>query len=583
MSDAVNGNERVASIETALQAGDFARAQTLLATWDGPTTPRLLDLRGKAAYGVGELEACLTAYEELHRLHLDAGRTEEAAQAAVIVGMYLMMDTGLMATVRAWLGRARSLLRDAPDSAVWAWLSAVGAYERLMCGDMAGVSACAQRAIDLGVHHGMQPPVIIGRVALGRVYIHDGRVDEGLAMLDDVALDLTSGGLDAMTSGQMWCELICAMQWVGQPDRAEEWTEAMERWRQGAAFGGLNGRCRVHRAEIMRMRGPCDAAEQEALLACEELRPWMRREFGWPLTELGNVRLQKGDFAGAEEAFLAAHANAWSPQPGLALLRLAQGRAEEAWSMIEEALTHPYAVPSKEYPPSGALRRAPLVEAKVRIAIATGRIDAARLAAEELSQTAAIYRSRTMRNAAVAAHARILAAAGQPAEALPDLTAAMLEWVDLRMPFEAAMLRVELAAACREAGNADSAERELTAACRMFEDLGARHWMEQARRDARPVNEAAAAAVSSTKHADAIRCVVRSDADAGANRCSFRLVGDMRTVRFAGREMHLKDLKGMRYIERLLREPGREFHALDLVEVERGALPVAYAREFGAT
>ncbi len=582
MGDDATARHAVAGIEAALEAGDFSRAQALLATWDGPTTPQILDLRGRAAYGAGEFEACLTAYEALHRLHLDAGRSESAAQAAVMVGMYLMMDTGLMATVRAWLGRARALLQDMPDSAVWAWLAAVGTYERFMCGDMAGANACAQRAIELGERHGVQPPIIIGRVATGRVHIHDGRVDEGLAMLDEVALELTSGRLDAMTSGQMWCELICAMQWVGQPDRAEEWTEAMERWRQGAAFGGLNGRCRVHRAEIMRLRGPCDAAEQEALLACEELRPWMRREFGWPLTELGKARLQKGDLAGAEEAFLAAHDNAWSPQPGLALLRLAQGRVAEAWSMIDEALTHPYDIPSKEYPPSGALRRAPLLEAQVRIALAAGHVDAARTAAEELSQTAQTYRSRTMRNAALTARARIHVVAGHLDEALRDLTAAMREWVELRMPFEAATLRVELAAAYRAAGNADCAERELAAASRMLEALGARYWLERAHADARmPVT--ASAHTTASGRGTAAQPADRSVAERTAGRCSFRLAGDMRTIRFAGVEVHLRDLKGMRYIERLLREPGREFHALDLVAVERGALPGTHVSEDGAT
>lgn len=300
----------LSSIRTALDAGDFAGAQHLLAGLSVAPSAELLALRAQAAYGTGDLEGTLAAYGELYHLHLEESRLHEAAFAAVMVGMYLMMDTGLMATVRAWLSRAERLVDDAPDDPVWAWLAAVRTYERLMCGDMPGTAQWAQRAMDGGQEHGLAPPQIIGQVAMARVRIHDGHLDEGLSALDDVAVELSSGHLDPLTTGQMWCEVICAMQWIGQHDRAEEWTEAMERWRHGAAFGGLNGRCRVHRAEIMRLRGPCDAAEQEALLACEELRPWMRREYGWPLTELGNARLRKGDFPGAEEAFLAAHQNA---------------------------------------------------------------------------------------------------------------------------------------------------------------------------------------------------------------------------------------------------------------------------------
>ncbi|MEF8794610.1 hypothetical protein [Thiohalorhabdus sp.] len=552
------GEAELAPIHGALDAGDFDRARELLAGVSAPPSAELLDLRARAAYGAGDLEETLSAYSELYRLHLEDGRVHEAALAAVMVGMYLMMDTGLMATVRAWLARAERLVADAPDSPVWAWLAAVRTYERFMCGDMPGTARWARQAQDGGQRHGIAPPSIIGRVALARVRIHDGELEEGLSALDDVAVELAAGNLDPLTTGQMWCEVICAMQWIGQHDRAEEWTEAMERWRQGAAFGGLNGRCRVHRAEIMRLRGPCDAAEQEALQACEELRPWMRREFGWPLTELGNARLRKGDLAGAEEAFLAAHRNAWLPQPGLALLRLAQGRAEEAFCLIDNALAHPFDIPSKERPPSGSLRRAPLLDAKVVIALATGDEAAARAAADELAEIADTYQSRTLQTSALAASGRLALRDGRAEEAIRDLGRAVMEWISLRMPFEAANLRVELAAAHRAVGDEGTAELELDAACRALEELGAGPWAERARGNA-PADPAGAGAAPEP--------------------CVFRAEGDMRTVCFAGTTARLKDLKGMRYLARLLAEPGREFHALDLVAVERGALPTGIPAE----
>ena len=110
---------------------------------------------------------------------------------------------------------------------------------------------------------------------------------------------------------------------------------------RSAPSARIHGRCRVHRAELLRISGPADAAEDEALAACAELRPWMRREFGWPLVELGNIRLRRGDLAGAEDAFLQAHDRAWSPQPWLALLRLEQGDLAAATAMVEEAVAHP--------------------------------------------------------------------------------------------------------------------------------------------------------------------------------------------------------------------------------------------------
>ncbi|MFL1485763.1 tetratricopeptide repeat protein [Marinobacter sp. LN3S78] len=539
-------------IQAALDAGDFAGARDRLAALSVAPSAELLELRAQAAYGSGDLEGTLTAYGELYRFHLDGGDTHAAAFAAVMVGMYLMMDTGLMATVRAWLSRAERLVDDAPDSPVWAWLAAVRTYERLMCGDMPGTGQWARRAMDEGHRHGVAPPAIIGQVALARVSIYNGDVDEGLSSLDDVAVELSAGHLDPLTAGQMWCEVICAMQWIGHHDRAEEWTEAMERWRQGAAFGGLNGRCRVHRAEIMRLRGPCDAAEEEALQACEELRPWMRREFGWPLTELGNARLRKGDFAGAEEAFLAAHQNAWLPQPGLALLRLAQGRVDEAASMIDTALEHPFDIPSKERPPSGSLQRAPLLEAQVVIALAAGKDDDARAAATELADIAGKYQSRTFQNSSLAALGRLALSDGRANDAIRLLTEAVMEWAELRMPYDAASLRVVLAAAHRLAGDEQTADMELEAACRTLEDLNAKPWAELARQQEPSISKQAS-----------------TDTEHGVFRCE----GEMRTVTFGGGTVRLKDLKGMRYLERLLAEPGREFHVLDLVAVERGALP----------
>ncbi len=172
--------------------------------------------------------------------------------------------------------------------------------------------------------------------------------------------------------------------------------EVMERWRHGAAIGGINGRCRVHCAELLRISGPCDLAEAEALRACEELRPWMRREFGWPLVEPGTIRLRKGDLARAEEAFVAADERAWSPHPGLALLRLAQGDVASASALIAEAIAHPFATPSKERPPFGDLRLAPLLDAQAEIAAAAGDVDTARRAADQLASIAASYHSRAI-------------------------------------------------------------------------------------------------------------------------------------------------------------------------------------------
>ena len=136
--------------------------------------------------------------------------------------------------------------------------------------------------------------VAIGRVAAARVRILDGDVEEGLALLDEVGVAAVSGDLDPLSTGLVYCELVCALQGLAQYDVAEEWTEAMERWCRTNAVGSLRGRCRVHRAEILRLRGACDEAEREALTACEELSPYLRRETEWPLASLDGSGCARG-------------------------------------------------------------------------------------------------------------------------------------------------------------------------------------------------------------------------------------------------------------------------------------------------
>ncbi len=556
MSDATADSDPFSNVRDAIADRRWATALQLLDA-AGPTgrSAAALELRAEAAYGGGDPEASVAAWEDLYAMHLAAGDDVSAARAAAMVAMYLMIDTGLMAPIRGWLRRAERLIADAGETPVHAVVAMVRTYERLWCGDMESAGANAVLAIELGTRHGIEPSVLIGRVASARLLIFEGHTDEGLEILDDVALTLMSGVVDDMTSGMAYCELICAVQGLAMYERAGEWTQAMEHWRHDSAFGGFSGRCRVHRAEMFRLTGPCDRAEEEALEACEELRPWMRREFGWPLTELGNIRLRKGDLAGAEEAFIAAHANAWMPQPGLALLRLAQGDGAAAAALIADAIDHPFDVPSKERPPYGGLRLAPLLDAQVEIAVAVGDVATARRAADELSEIAASFSSAALAASAELGQGRAALAEGDAARSATHCERAAAAWIEIGAPFEAATARMVLGQARHLAGNVEGAGVEWQAARRAFDDFGA----------VRRADDAARALSDRTARP--------TTAAVEAADCIFRCVGDTRTVCFDGTTVLLHDLLGFRYLERLLAEPGREFHVLDLVAVERGSLP----------
>ncbi len=522
-------------------------------------SPDELELLANAAYGAGDLEAAITAWERLHAHHIATGEHRAAARAATSVAMYLMMDTGLMAPVRAWIARAERLLEGQGETAVHAWLAMTRTYERLLSGDLETAGHWAERAIQVGGRQEEPAPATLGCIAQARLRIFEGHVDEGLALLDDAAVTIMSGGIDPLVVGMAYCELICAMQGLAQYDRAEQWTDAMERWRHDNAFGGINGRCRVHRAEILRLRGSCQAAEDEALLACAELRPWMRREFGWPLTELGVIRLRRGDLAGAEEAFLDAHHHGWDPQPGLALLRLAQGNAGQAAALIGNALDRPVNAPSKERPPHTDLRRAPLLEAQVEISIAVGDTATARTAADELTRIAEVFGSRALTASAELAQGRISLADLEVASAMRRGEAAVVIWCEIGAPYETAVARTVLAQALEQSGNDQAARAERRAAQEALDQIGARL--------SAPVDVGPASDVR--HHTWAAQPVM----PAATSQQIFHLEGDTRTIRFDGTSVLLHDLKGMRYLERLLRHPSREFHVLDLVTSEEGTDP----------
>ena len=536
----------VGADETLLQRGrdaasraEWQEAYDLLmrADADGLAGPADLPALGEAAYAAGHLDVAIEAFERAHAASLEAGDPVAAAEAAVRVAMHLLLDTALIAPVRGWLARAERLLEGQGETPAHASLAAFRAYERLLTGDLDGSRTWARRAIDVGSRCA-PAACAIGRLAEARLLILDGDVQQGLALLDEVGTATVAGELDPLATGIVYCELVCALQGLGQYDVAEEWTDAMERWCRTNAIGSIHGRCRVHRAEILRLRGSCDQAEREALQAYEELRPYLRREIGWPLCEIGRIRLRTGDVEGAEQALLAAHRMGWDPQPGLALVRLAQGQVAAAVASIRDALEHPVRAPSKEQPPDTELQRAPLLGAQVEIEIAAGHVDEARSAAEELRRVAARFQSKALAADAMLAEARVRLAEGDAGDGARCFSEAVRLWNEVGAPYETAVARMGLAEALRAGGREQQAALELEAAQAILERI------------------------EGGTPADA--------AQPAADLNVFRREGDYWAVVFEGRTVRVPDLKGMRYLARMLGSPGREFHVLDLVGAESG-------------
>ena len=453
---------------------DWAEAYELLSAaergqhLEADVLPRFAE----AAYFAGHPEVSRNAWERMHAAAVRDGNTEEAARAALQVSG-LLIDAGLFSLFQAWAGRAERLLEDLPESSLDGALAVQRSFVSLVSGRLVQALDLARKAIDVGERFDDVSTLALARVAEARALVLQGHVAEGLALMDEAAVAATTGELDTVTTAVIYCSVVCSWQALAEYERAEEWTEAMQRWSDGHNGGAFHGWCRVHRAEILRLRGACHDAERELRRAFEEIRTYAKPDLGWPLNELGQIRLRLGDLAGAEEAFLQAHEASWEPQPGLALLRLAQGEVAAAMASIRDALENPSLDPSWEVPPNTELRRAPRLAAQVEIAVAAGDVEVARSAADELQDIVTTYPSKALRATAATARGAVQLSDRDARTAATSFKEGVRLWHELEAPFETARARMGLAEAYRADGNEQRATLEFTAARTAFERLGA--------------------------------------------------------------------------------------------------------------
>lgn len=466
----------IAAGRDAATRGAWDEAYELLAAADRShalASDALVTL-AEAAYATSHPDHAIAIWERLYASALDAGDKPTAANAALWVTI-LLVDTTKLAPLRGWQRRLDALLAQLEESPIHAGADVVRAFYALMIGDLDVALEAAERGLAAARRLDHRPFTAVAMNAKARVLILRGSLREGLELLEESAVSALSGELGQLGTGIVYCSTICACQSIGEYERAEEWTAAMERWTHSAIHPrGFHGRCRVHRAQIESRRGQWSAALQDARTGADELRAYAPLEEGWGLSELGAIRLRMGDLDGAERDFEAAYAAGWDPQPGAALLRLARGDVAGAARSIGESLDSPSQTPSREVPPNTDLRRAPLLEAQVEIEAAHGDIERARWAADELAAIAARLDLRTLGASAAVANGRVLLAAGDAQAARQSFATGVRLWQELGAPYEAARARLALARTLLELGSRERAATELRAARQEFERLGAR-------------------------------------------------------------------------------------------------------------
>lgn len=449
-----------------------ARAHLTRADEQGRLTPEDLEDLARASWWDGDSNASIEARERAYAAYLERGETERAAFCALTLRReYSTKLASSMA--KGWLSRAERLLTDLPESATHGYLQIARAELAWQDGAFDGALALLDRAILIAARHDDRDLQAWAVMRRGAVLIARGDLDEGWAHLEEVSVAAVGGELGPYTTGAVFCNVITTCRELADYVRGKELGDAAKRWCDRQAINGFPGVCRVRRAEVMRLLGSWDEAEEEARRACEELpsfSPYFARE---AFAELGEVRLRMGDLAAAQEAFDQARQAGGDPQPGHALLLLAQGKPEAAAAAIRRRL---------EETTWDKLARARLLPAQIEAAWELADPELAETAARELAQIAQEYPTAAIEANAFWAEGISRLLRGDPAEATRALRRALLLWRRVEAPYEASRTAEALAEAHLAEGDRDAAALELRTARSAFERLGAVRDAERTRR-----------------------------------------------------------------------------------------------------
>lgn len=447
--------------------GSWEDAHDALSSADqaAPLSAADLELLATSAYMLGRDDDHVSVLERAYHAHLAAGDTFRAARCALWMGLNLMLRSE-MAPATGWLGRSQRLVeREGHDCVEQGYLLLPVVAQQVMSADGDAAYVTASEIAEIAQRFADADLFAFAVHWQGCARVRQGRVEEGLGLLDEAMVAVTAGELSSIVTGLIYCSVIEDCHYVYALRRAHEWTVALTQWcdRQPDMVA-FTGRCLAHRAEIMQFRGAWRDALEEARRASRRFALGMNESgAAQAVCQQAEVHRLQGDFVAAEEAYRQASDGGWEPQPGLALLWLAQGKGEAAAAAIRRALDET----------TDPLKRAGLLPAFAEITLAVADLEAARDACRELEKICEACGSAMLD--AMVAHARgaVALADGDARAALVALRRAWQLWRELEVPYEAARSRVLLGLACRALGDEDTAALELEAARGAFERLGA--------------------------------------------------------------------------------------------------------------
>jgi DNA-binding NarL/FixJ family response regulator len=431
-----------------------------------PLAAEDLELLARSAYMTGRDDEYVSGLERAHDLYLAGADVPRTVRCAFWIG-HNMLFRGRTTRARGWFARAnRALETHAHDCAERGYLLIPVWLEQMAGGDYETGYVTAAEAEKIGERFGDADLVWLARDEQARALVKQGRLADGLQLVDEALVAAAGGELSPIVTGILYCNTIAFCRDVYELRHAQEWTEALTAWcADQPEMVAHNGLCLVHRAEIMQLQGAWDDALQEARRASEQTQGALNElATGRALYRAGEVHRLRGELAAAEQAFRAASRCGWEPLPGLALLRLAEGKTSDAAGAVRRVLgetTQP-------------LKRTELLPAYVEIMLAVGDVEQAHSACAELEAIATRQRNAVLGAMAAQTHGAVALAQGDAQAALTALRQALGVWHELAAPYEAARTRVLVGLACRAMHDDATGTLELDAARDIFLHLRAR-------------------------------------------------------------------------------------------------------------
>jgi ATP/maltotriose-dependent transcriptional regulator MalT len=443
---------------------DWIQEYAALSLSDRDLPPEDLERYAIAAHLLGKDEQFVTLLDRAHRGYLGSGVLASAARCIFWLVFHLR-NADQTARAAGWLSRLQRILDDHDLGNRPSYLALLAEGVSLMQADTANeATPLLERAAAGARAAGDDDLFVLAGMVRGRCLVLQGQTTEALAALDEIMVYVVTDQVAPQVVGLAYCLVISICMQRFDVQRAGEWTRALSGWCD--AQSGLvpyRGACQVHRAEILQMHGAWAEATEEAIRIAQR-PPAADSVAGAAHYRLAELHRLRGQLDLAERSYAAAASRGQEVQPGLALLRVAQGNPAAGIAGLNRALA--------ESRDSGA--RPLMLAAKVELALGASTIDTARVALAELVEYAEAIDAPYL--AAVAAHAagQVRLAEDDPQAALLLLRRAWTLWQQVDMPYEAARTRVQVSTACRALGDDDAARMELDAARTVFEQLGAR-------------------------------------------------------------------------------------------------------------